>query len=348
MVWKIVSENNPKEKTLHVGDNREDPGDVTSLISCKGRVMAYDQEDHDVVFAGSDDGFVAMFDGKLNFEKDWKAQEMGVNCIAVGKDENETLWLYSCSAFGEIKQWWPAAVELIYQNTAWHPGSESKGFTSAGGSRDSSVKQLYWHDGFLYSGDDAGVICKWDSMLNLLWNTNIYSDVASLAISGKEEDGQRVFAGNLVTSTIVVGDLRPKRKPEDSIEVATMITGKGPLSVTESGDFLACACYNDYSVIVYARSQGPGTTKEWKELAKLEHHTDQVNGLSISDNGKMLASCGWDGNICIWSLETFQLLECLKCGEYLNCVTWSRSSSEAEVVFTGGKAGSVVKIENVS
>ena len=59
-------------------------------------------------------------------------------------------------AFGEIKQWWPAAVELIYQNTAWHPGSESKvrssimhpkfnikcfqGFTSAGGSRDSSVK----------------------------------------------------------------------------------------------------------------------------------------------------------------------------------------------------------------
>ena len=23
MVWKIVSENNPKEKTLHVGDNRE-------------------------------------------------------------------------------------------------------------------------------------------------------------------------------------------------------------------------------------------------------------------------------------------------------------------------------------
>ena len=64
-------------------------------------------------------------------------------------------------------------------------------------------------------------------MLNLLWNTNIYSDVASLAISGKEEDGQRVFAGNLVTSTIVVGDLRPKRKPEDSIEVATMITGKG-------------------------------------------------------------------------------------------------------------------------
>ena len=128
MVWKIVSENDPRDKTLHVGDNRPDPpGDVTSLALCRGRVMAYDvQEDHDAVFAGSDDGFVAMFDADLNFEKDWKAQEHGVNSVCVGADENETSWLYTCSAFGEMKQWWPAAVELIYQNTTWHPGSESK------------------------------------------------------------------------------------------------------------------------------------------------------------------------------------------------------------------------------
>ena len=26
------------------------------------------------MFAGSDDGFVAMYDGELNFEKDWKAE----------------------------------------------------------------------------------------------------------------------------------------------------------------------------------------------------------------------------------------------------------------------------------
>ena len=46
------------------------------------------------------------------------------------------------------------------QNTACHPGSDSRGFTSAGGSRDSSVKQLVWHQGSLYSGDDAGMIVK--------------------------------------------------------------------------------------------------------------------------------------------------------------------------------------------
>merc|ERR1711974_37676 len=47
-------------------------------------------------------------------------------------------------------------------------GSDSKGFTSAGGRRDSSVKELRWREGSLYSGDDAGLICKWDCMLNLV------------------------------------------------------------------------------------------------------------------------------------------------------------------------------------
>ena len=78
------------------------------------------------MFAGSDDGFIAMYDEKLNLERDWHAHEHGVNSLAVGHDEGDTTWLYSCSAFGEIKQWWPAALELIYQNTAEHPGSESK------------------------------------------------------------------------------------------------------------------------------------------------------------------------------------------------------------------------------
>ena len=46
--------------------------------------------------------------------------------LAVGRDEADTTWLFSSSAFGELKQWWPAALELIYQNTAEHPGSDSK------------------------------------------------------------------------------------------------------------------------------------------------------------------------------------------------------------------------------
>ena len=87
------------------------------------------QEHHCAVFAGSDDGFIAQYDDRLNFSKDWLAQEHGVNCLAVGRDEADTSWLYSASAFGEVKQWWPAALELLYQNTAEHPGSESKVLT---------------------------------------------------------------------------------------------------------------------------------------------------------------------------------------------------------------------------
>ena len=172
-------------------------------------------------------------------------QEHGVNSVACGRDEAGTVWLYTCSAFGQLKQWWPAAVELLYQNTAWHPGSDAKvahvsrvagsrvtchgvtcdvlqGFTSAGGSRDSSVTALCWHAGSLYSGDTAGLVCKvgpcsmhaalqpaasdpllqWDCMLSLAWATNTYSHVASLALAG-----DMLVAANLVTSVVTVGDL---------------------------------------------------------------------------------------------------------------------------------------------
>ena len=41
--------------------------------------VPYYEQDHIAVFAGSDDGFVAMYDGGLNFEKDWKAEVTEVN-----------------------------------------------------------------------------------------------------------------------------------------------------------------------------------------------------------------------------------------------------------------------------
>ena len=162
MVWAVVAENDPSESSATWGkDSRTKPGDVTSIVACRGSVSAYEEGGTVGVFAGSDDGFIALYNSDLCFEKDWKAhKEWGVECVAVGRDNKDTIWLYSGSAFGEIKQWLPAAMELIYQNCAETPGSESKGFTSAGGRVDSAVKQLLWREGFLYSGDDAGQLCK--------------------------------------------------------------------------------------------------------------------------------------------------------------------------------------------
>ena len=122
-------------------------------------------------------------------------------------------------------------------------------------------------------------------MLDIGWNTNTYSDVASLALSGSaEKDNLAVFAGNLVTSQIIVGDLRARRRTED-LEVATTLPGKAPLAVSE--EVCACACHSDYTILVYRcvnlqysrlsliefRSvQGKG----WSFAGKLDHHSDQV------------------------------------------------------------------------
>ena len=142
MVWRVLAQNDPREKTLHVGVTRGSPGEVTTVVAAWGKltpleevswgnIFRFDisfpfQEDHCAVFAGSDDGFIAQYDEGLNFCQDWLAQEHGVNCLAAGRDEAATSWLYSASAFGEVKQWLPAALELRYQNTAEHPGSDSK------------------------------------------------------------------------------------------------------------------------------------------------------------------------------------------------------------------------------
>ena len=106
MAWEKVTENDPSERTLHVGENRgPEAGEVTSIVTARGRVMAYDQEDHEAVFAGSDDGFVAMYDDKLNFEKDWKAHAHGVNCVAAGKDEKETVCLTNLQTYLRIQDY---------------------------------------------------------------------------------------------------------------------------------------------------------------------------------------------------------------------------------------------------
>ena len=53
-----------------------------------------------------------------------------------------------------------------------------QGFTSAGGSRDSSVKQVCWYEGSLFSGDDAGVICKVRLVTAIICSSSVIQHVA--------------------------------------------------------------------------------------------------------------------------------------------------------------------------
>ena len=102
------------------------------------------------------------------------------------------------------------------------------------------------------------MICfKWDCMLDMGWNTNTYSDVASLALCGTaEEDNLAVFAGNLVTSQIIVGDLRSRRRRED-LEVATTLPGKAPLAVSEGLRLLSTLWRRGSSPQIPPRGRSP-------------------------------------------------------------------------------------------
>ena len=56
---------------------------------------------------------------------------------------------------------------------------------------------------------------------------------------------------------------------------------------------------------------------------------------------QLAARCGILHHITCIVAESYELLGSVKCGEYQNCIAWSPDGSE---LFTGGKAGEIVKI----
>ena len=51
MVWRGGTENDPREKSLHVGVTRgSSPGDVTTIVATRGKVMALAEASFDKYF----------------------------------------------------------------------------------------------------------------------------------------------------------------------------------------------------------------------------------------------------------------------------------------------------------
>jgi len=327
MVWEVVAENWERME-----------GEVVKLQAYSGDIYTGDDKYGFAVFAGLDCGKIGVYTGGLALEKSWNAhKDLGVNDIAVGEDEHGTVWLYSCSGWGEIIQWWPAALELLYHNSTSTPGSEMDSFTSAGGRLDANVKQLCWAKGCLYSGDDAGKLCKWSSGLSLHWCKDTYADIASLAVS--EYDGQLIsLLASPIQNQVIVGDIREEQRKASasSLHFLTTLQGKAPVTASRDGQLVFCQSTVDYNILVFKRN---GKTLQLHQ--ELVGHTDAVTGLAVSPDSAHLASTSWDGHLKVWRTDSFDLKASISCSKYLNTVVWAAPDE----LYVGGGAGEIFKIK---
>ena len=137
-------------------------------------------------------------------------------------------------------------------------------------------------------------------MLNLVWTTSVYSDVASLAVAAPSPEKTTVLAANLISPQVVVGEVRPRRRTEEGLEVAAMLDGKAPVAVSLAGDLVVCASgRGDHSLLVYRHQQD---RRGWSQVAELSAHTDQISSIAISSDTSQLCAAAWDGKVSIWCL----------------------------------------------
>ena len=100
-------------------------------------------------------------------------------------------------------------------------------------------------------------------MLNLCWTTSVYNDVASLAVAAPTPEKTKVLAANLISSQVVVGEVRPRTKTEEGLEVAAMLEGKAPVAVSGPGDLVVCASARDPGTVLVYRLQARG---DWAQV----------------------------------------------------------------------------------
>ncbi|MBC7425263.1 MAG: WD40 repeat domain-containing protein [Bacteroidia bacterium] len=94
---------------------------------------------------------------------------------------------------------------------------------------------------------------------------------------------------------------------------------------------------------IYVAVNGTGIRKveiTGKEAGELVGHTDYVNALDMSLNGKLMASASSDKTAIIWDMVTGKPLQILKGHEWK--VTSVKFSADGKYLVTGGNEGSVM------
>jgi WD40 repeat protein len=70
------------------------------------------------------------------------------------------------------------------------------------------------------------------------------------------------------------------------------------------GNRLAAGMVNEYNVLLWDTASEAGHKKRWKLLRTLRQHQSQIDSITFSPDGKLLASGAWDADLAIWDVKT--------------------------------------------
>lgn len=71
-------------------------------------------------------------------------------------------------------------------------------------------------------------------------------------------------------------------------------------------------------------------------------HIDTITALEFCSNGSILASCGLDGKIVLWSTKTGQAMHVVRGGQGMICLSWINS----DCLLVGVEDGGLVLVKN--
>ena len=112
------------------------------------------------------------------------------------------------------------------------------------------------------------------------------------------------------------------------------------LAISPDGKFFAIGTLSDKSVYLYS-------TETWSMIKKLGNHSQVLNDVEFSPDSKMIASCGEDGLVYIWDVNTQKLVRTIEYEKHLS-LTRIRFTSDSEYILVTGVTNNLPTFWSVS
>lgn len=224
------------------------------------------------IFSGGADGKIKVWDSDLNLKKTLDMHESYIYSIAFNK--NGQLFTSSCDGYVKYIND-PVNNDHIEELVCC----------------DDPIISMYCDGDFLYTGDEKGVVTKWQNN-KMLFKYNIVEEVKSLAA-----EGTLIFTARDLD--VVVSDLMPGKSGKYSTKA--VFPGRAPLTL------LGNVVENKRSYIGFTDRSGRGLVlaknlpgEKFVTIWELNDCHDMIIN-SICGNESFLFSGGYDGKIKGWT-----------------------------------------------